>query len=397
MTRRLRTGIAGLIAASLLPLATLASPAAATTTNACPEGDVPPAGFGDTAGNAHARSIDCAVWWGVAGGTSSDSFGPGGTLTRAQLASMLARLVGRAGLAPTTVIAQGFTDTEQNGHASNIDMMAQLGVVGGYADGTFRPAAVVTRAQVASMLVRLHSNVFDGTFPTGEAAFEDVEGNVHRDAIQRLVAAGITRGMTPTTFAPGGSVTRAQMATFVMRHVDLLVADGVVTTPAAITDPPPAGADEPSTTPAPQKGESGSPCIVEDLLRSMFHWEHRWAEEGVMDNGVGRHCHIRVDGPKDIPPDIHVGVDAWERVLPAESIASMYSGEDLFVGDIGIGNSAVIQHYAESTATWIYVELGGTTFEARLEHVDLPVETQAERLTAFARAAIPLLWPDHAW
>lgn len=391
MIIRLRL-LAGLTAAALVPLATITGPAAATTGSACPDGDVPAAGFADTAANAHAGSIDCAVWWGITGGTSADTYTPSGTLTRAQLASMLARLVEKADRAPTEVASQGFRDMSGNAHARNIDMVAQLGVVGGYADNTFRPGQPVTRAQVASMLVRLETNVFGGTFPVGDANFDDIDGNVHRDAILHLVGAGVTQGVSATSFGPGAPVTRAQMATFVMRHVDRHVADGTFATPTSSEEPP--AEEEPA---GPGKGESESPCVVETLIRSTFPADYLYAEESVMDNGIGRHCSTRTDHQIESPAEVRVGVDTWERVMPAESIARMYSGEDAFVGDIGVGKSATVQYYPDSNSSWIYVELPGTALDVRIDGLQLSRQEQVGKLIEFARTAIPMLWPSYDW
>ncbi|MDR9451905.1 MAG: S-layer homology domain-containing protein, partial [Acidimicrobiia bacterium] len=41
-------------------------------------------------------------------------------------------------------------------------------------------------------------------------------------AINQLAELGITRGTTPTTYNPGGLVTREQMASFLMRTVKTL-------------------------------------------------------------------------------------------------------------------------------------------------------------------------------
>ncbi|GLC87751.1 NHL domain-containing protein [Lysinibacillus piscis] len=84
----------------------------------------------------------------------------------------------------------------------------------GYADGTFRPEASVTRAQMASMLARY---LTDNEIPEITATFIDTATHDVKDAIEFVKEVGLFKGTTATTFNPNGSITRAQMATVVAR------------------------------------------------------------------------------------------------------------------------------------------------------------------------------------
>ncbi|MPZ53278.1 MAG: hypothetical protein GEU79_11195 [Acidimicrobiia bacterium] len=80
------------------------------------------------------------------------------------------------------------------------------------------PDRAVTRAQMATFLVR----GFD--LPPAENHFTDDDGNVHEDDIAALAKAGVTFGCNPpdnTRYCPNWSVTRGQMATFLVRGLDL--------------------------------------------------------------------------------------------------------------------------------------------------------------------------------
>jgi hypothetical protein len=57
-------------------------------------------------------------------------------------------------------------------------------------------------------------------------AFTDVQGTTHAAAIDCLAWWRVTSGVTPTTFAPGANVTRAQMASFLVNWIDDLAARG---------------------------------------------------------------------------------------------------------------------------------------------------------------------------
>ena len=95
------------------------------------------------------------------------------------------------------------------------NVFAELGVTRGCATGPLRycPQEAVTRAQMASFLVR----AFDlGVGPP--AGFTDVRGGeTHAANIDALAASGVTQGCTETMFCPRRDTTRAQMATFIHR------------------------------------------------------------------------------------------------------------------------------------------------------------------------------------
>jgi hypothetical protein len=105
-----------------------------------------------------------------------------------------------------------FTDDEGSVHEANINRLRAAGITAGCAATTFCPNGLVTRAQMASFLTRALD--LDAT---STDYFTDDEGNKHEANINRLRAAEITFGCGPTTFCPNGIVTRGQMAAFLHR------------------------------------------------------------------------------------------------------------------------------------------------------------------------------------
>jgi len=84
----------------------------------------------------------------------------------------------------------------------------------------FCPKEPVTRGQMAAFLTR----ALDLPAVVGGDWFEDDDGSVFENDIDRLAAAGITKGCNPpvnTRFCPNDPVTRAQMATFLARALEL--------------------------------------------------------------------------------------------------------------------------------------------------------------------------------
>jgi hypothetical protein len=118
-----------------------------------------------------------------------------------------------------------FSDDGTSVHEPRIDQLAAVGVVQGRGAGTFAPNATVTRAEMATFLVRAHDLV-DSPLPAGADRFFDDETSVHEANINKVAAAGLAAGTTATTFAPSAPVLRGQMATFLARTLDLLVATG---------------------------------------------------------------------------------------------------------------------------------------------------------------------------
>ena len=217
----------GLLASVLVVLGPPAPAQASTLASACPADRVPATAFTDTVGSVHRAAIDCAAWWGVTQGRTATTFVPNRAVTRGQVAAMLDRLLRSTGVGAGSVGSAGFTDTRGHTFEAEIDRLAALGIVRGTSATTFEPDRSVTRAQMASLLARLFELGYQAPLPAGSVPFVDVHpDDVHHDAIGRLVASGITRGTSATTYDPTGPVQRAQMASFVMRSTSRLVDGG---------------------------------------------------------------------------------------------------------------------------------------------------------------------------
>jgi hypothetical protein len=105
-----------------------------------------------------------------------------------------------------------FRDDEGSSHEASINRLAAAGITNGCTSDRFCPGGLVTRAQMASFLARALD------LPsTSEDHFRDDEGLSHEAAINRLAESGITSGCAADRFCPGGIVTRGQMAAFLRR------------------------------------------------------------------------------------------------------------------------------------------------------------------------------------
>jgi SpoIID/LytB domain protein len=107
--------------------------------------DVPP-------GSTHAAAINALAAADVARGTSATTFDPGGHVTRAQMASFLARAAGW----DTSTSTTRFTDVADGStHAGPIAAIDRRGVTTGCGDARYCPTEPVARGQMASFLHRL--------------------------------------------------------------------------------------------------------------------------------------------------------------------------------------------------------------------------------------------------
>ena len=95
----------------------------------------------------------------------------------------------------------------------HVERLAQLGVTRGCGEDLFCPYREVTRAEMASFLVRAF-----GLAPGADAGFDDVaSGSAHEANINALAASRVTLGCGEGLFCPGRVTTRAEMATFLTR------------------------------------------------------------------------------------------------------------------------------------------------------------------------------------
>ncbi|OLN24139.1 hypothetical protein BTO30_01625 [Domibacillus antri] len=107
-----------------------------------------------------------------------------------------------------------------------IRAIINAGIMGGYADGTYRPGNNVTREEFATFLARALD------LPEGPAVFSDVSATAAlAPYIQASAAAGIVKGTTDGKFHPKATITRKDMAMMISNALQYLKLDAVYTEP----------------------------------------------------------------------------------------------------------------------------------------------------------------------
>lgn len=170
-----------------------------------------PPEFDDTSGSAHEDSIRRLAESGITGGCAPQRYCPARAVTRGQIATFLDRALDLPDGEST------FADVPaDHPHAIGIGAVARAGITTGCGPRVFCPGAKLTRGQMASLLTRALD------LPDGDSAFADVPADhPHATGIGAVARAGITTGCTTDSYCPEGPVTRAQMASFLVRALDL--------------------------------------------------------------------------------------------------------------------------------------------------------------------------------
>ena len=88
----------------------------------------------------------------------------------------------------------------------------------GYSDGTVRPNANISRAEVATIFFRLlKSDIRDGNLTADNDFFDVSDGQWHNKAISTMAKLGIVKGRRADRFDPDASITRAEFAAICAR------------------------------------------------------------------------------------------------------------------------------------------------------------------------------------
>lgn len=163
--------------------------------------------FPDVQLSVHRRAVESLLAAGIVQG-SGGRFRPDDAVSRAQLASIVAK----AGGYTASASAPTFPDAAGTVHEPAIRALAEAGLVRGYDDGRYYPSRPTTRGQLASVLAR----VLDVS-STDTGCFPDLAGSAEAADVCALAELGVVGGKADGRFEPGAGVTRGQAASLVTR------------------------------------------------------------------------------------------------------------------------------------------------------------------------------------
>ena len=146
-------------------------------------------------------------------GYADGSVRPNANITRAQVATIFFRLLDEDVRDDNLTTYNTFPDVDEDYWANTaISTMASLGVINGRNSGLFDPDAYITRAEFAAICAR-----FDDSGVDGITTFTDTVGHWAEDEISRAAALGWIQGYSDGTFRPNQYITRAQAVTMINR------------------------------------------------------------------------------------------------------------------------------------------------------------------------------------
>ena len=130
---------------------------------------------------------------------------------------MAAFLVRTLNLEPLDDPTDSFTDDDGSVFQADIEILRGHGITNGCSSTEFCPTATVTREEMAAFLVR----AFELPPSIGDS-FSDDDNSVFEAEIESLVESGLTSGCSQNWFCPSKPVTRGEMAAFLVRALALV-------------------------------------------------------------------------------------------------------------------------------------------------------------------------------
>jgi len=181
------------------------------------EGEKPDPIFGDIGRHWAKATIERAVAAGIVSGYPDGTFKPNQTVTRAEFAVMLIKALDPKGEGSTLA----FADQAKIGAWAQqaVARASQVGWIKGYRDGSFRPNAEITRAEMAAMIASAM-----GKLPDASAATRFTDDNAipkwAKGAANALQDADLIQGKGSGGFDPFGKTTRAEAVTVIINLLD---------------------------------------------------------------------------------------------------------------------------------------------------------------------------------
>ncbi|WP_206669721.1 InlB B-repeat-containing protein [Paenibacillus luteus] len=176
----------------------------------------PPAtvSFSDIAAHWAQASIKQAVSAGIVSGYPDGTFKPGRTVTRAEFTVMLMNAL-QLQLDGAELT---FSDSSKIGSwaQKSVAQAVNAGIINGYEDGSFRPNAEITRAEMTVMIAKA-LNLADGAAAASGFADDKDIPDWAKGTVAALKKLGIIEGKNANQFAPGDKMTRAEAVTVLLK------------------------------------------------------------------------------------------------------------------------------------------------------------------------------------
>ncbi|MCL6447490.1 MAG: S-layer homology domain-containing protein [Armatimonadetes bacterium] len=174
--------------------------------------------FADVTGDSFGwakETIETLAGAGIAAGVDGTRFEPGRPVTRAEFTALLVKALAIP-IPEKPAAVKAFKDVQDGDwFAGAATAAAQAGLVKGYADGTFRPHSAISREEAAAILARVMN--LATTEQKLSFADGDKVSSWARASVAAAAAYGLVKGFPDGTFKPAAALGRAECAAVVYR------------------------------------------------------------------------------------------------------------------------------------------------------------------------------------
>ncbi|MHA7964422.1 cadherin-like beta sandwich domain-containing protein [Paenibacillus sp. CAU 1782] len=179
--------------------------------------ETPTSGYSDIKEHWAEEAVKRASELGIVSGYTDHSFMPERQVSRAEFTIMLMKAIGQDVLGePVRFTDQGQIPEWA---MESIAKAVAKGIVGGYGDGSFQPSKTISRAEMAVMIARALSLPNQATVSAGFADDSSIP-EWAKSSVHILKEQGILSGRGGNRFDPSAFTTRAEAITLILRLLD---------------------------------------------------------------------------------------------------------------------------------------------------------------------------------
>ena len=111
-----------------------------------------------------------------------------------------------------------FADVDKQ-YSASVSRLANLDILTGYEDGSFKPEGTITRAEVAAVMVRMLGKDKLASYSAGLSQFADMTGHWANGYVNVAASSGLVKGYEDGTYKPDEKVTYAEVITMMVRSL----------------------------------------------------------------------------------------------------------------------------------------------------------------------------------
>lgn len=148
-------------------------------------------------------------------GYTDGTIRPSNNISRAEVATIFFRLLTDEAREQYDKTTSSFSDIKDGAWCCRaVSTLTNMGIIKGYTDGTFRPNADITRAELATIIARF------AKLDVNTKTFSDINGHWAQKSIELAAGNGWINGYEDGTFRPNKSIIRAETFAMINRVLD---------------------------------------------------------------------------------------------------------------------------------------------------------------------------------